>query len=47
MECENDERLKNFYSENGFVEFGTRELDKDEIGIIKAKDLTQMMKYFE
>ena len=46
LECENSSGLKNFYKENGFVEFGNRELDADEIGLIKTKNLTQMIKYF-
>jgi len=32
LECENVDKLKRFYNDNGFVEFGTRELEIDEIG---------------
>ena len=30
LECEDIDRLKDFYSSNGYVEFGKRRLDKDE-----------------
>ena len=47
LECENSPGLKRFYTENGFAEFGNRELDRDEIGKINATNLTQMIKYFD
>lgn len=44
LECENKERLIEFYSRNGFVNFGTRKLDRDETDIDSA-ELVQMLKY--
>lgn len=46
LECEDVEKLKYFYSSNGFVEFGKRQLDKDEVNDLKGKYLIQMLKYF-
>ena len=43
LECEDHERLKQFYRENGFFEFGKRKLDRDED--IKGTELIQMLKY--
>ena len=45
LECEDNHKLKNFYSRNGFVEFGQRRLDRDED--IEGKHLIQMLKYFK
>ena len=45
LECENIDALKQFYTRNGFFEFGERELDRDEIGLVKTKTLIQMFKY--
>lgn len=45
LECEDIEKLKDFYFTNGFVEFGKRPLDGDE-DYIRGKYLVQMLKYF-
>ena len=44
LECEDKERLLEFYTTNGFVSFGKRMLDKDEINI-NGKYLIQMLRY--
>lgn len=44
LECEDNIRLIDFYTENGFVQFGKRELDKDETEI-NGTYLVQMLKY--
>lgn len=46
IECEDTQKLKNFYSSNGFYEFGKRELDKDEANL-SGKYLIQMLKYIK
>ena len=46
LECEDKEKLKEFYLRNGFVEFGQRRLDRDEENI-SGEYLVQMMKYFK
>ena len=46
LECEDKERLLEFYTTNGFVSFGKRMLDKDEINI-NGKYLIQMLRYLE
>lgn len=43
LECEDEEKLTAFYSRNGFVEFGRRPLDRDEIGYGESKCLVQML----
>lgn len=45
LECEDKEKLISFYSDNGFVCFGTRKLDKDETALIHGDYLVQMLKY--
>ena len=45
IECEDVERLKSFYSSNGFYEFGKRSLDREEIDMIRGEYLMQMIKY--
>lgn len=45
VECEDIENLINFYSSNGFINFGKRNLDADEKERIKGKYLIQMLKY--
>lgn len=47
LECEDTPRLIEFYSENGFCEFGKRELDKDETSKISGEHLIQMLKYLD
>lgn len=45
LECEDKECLTNFYSENGFVNFGKRRLEKDEKDELSGEYLIQMLKY--
>ena len=44
LECEQKEKLIDFYSQNGFVNFGTRALDRDETNL-SGESLVQMLKY--
>lgn len=44
LESEDVEYLKSFYGNNGFKEFGKRELDRDETNL-KGKYLIQYLKY--
>lgn len=45
LECEDNERLLEFYSQNGFVTFGKRNLEKDETELMEGKYLIQMLRY--
>lgn len=45
LECEDKAFLKEFYLNNGFVEFGKRELDLDEKDDITGVHLIQMLRY--
>ena len=45
LECEDKTGLKEFYTDNGFVEFGQRDLENDEKDDINGKYLIQMLKY--
>lgn len=45
LECEDKPRLLDFYSRNGFVDFGKRKLDKDETDVMSGQYLVQMLKY--
>lgn len=45
VECEDIPELINFYSTNGFVEFGKRNLDKDEKTEMSGTHLIQLLKY--
>ncbi len=45
LECEDKGKLIDFYSDNGFVRFGNRALDRDEIGVMEGRYLVQMLKY--
>lgn len=47
LECEDKSKLIDFYSDNGFVRFGNRKLDRDEIDSIGGEYLVQMLKYFK
>lgn len=47
VECEDVEYLTQFYGSNGFVSFGTRDLDKDEKTDMGGDYLVQMLKYIE
>ena len=44
LECEDKQKLIEFYSENGFCEFDRRTLDRDETGL-SGDYLVQMLKY--
>lgn len=44
LECEEKEKLIDFYSQNGFVNFGKRTLDRDETNL-SGESLVQMLKY--
>lgn len=44
LECEDKDKLVEFYKRNGFHEFDIRELDKDESGL-QGDYLVQMLKY--
>jgi len=46
LECEDHPKLTEFYSTNGFVNFGKRKLDPDETGL-KGEYLLQMLKYLK
>lgn len=45
VECEDTPALISFYESNGFVNFGKRELDKEEALQIQGKYLIQLIKY--
>lgn len=47
LECEDKPRLIEFYSRNGFVNFGKRYLDKDETDTQSGEYLIQMLKYMK
>ena len=44
LECEDKGSLLDFYSENGFVNFGRRYLDRDETYNLSVEYLVQMLK---
>jgi hypothetical protein len=45
LECEDKVRLLEFYRNNGFVDFGKRELEVDEKDDMEGKYLIQLLKY--
>lgn len=45
LECEDKPALTDFYERNGFVNFGTRALDRDETDKLSGKSLLQMLRY--
>ncbi|MDO4446053.1 MAG: N-acetyltransferase [Bacillota bacterium] len=47
LECEDKECLLDFYSNNGFVNFGKRMLDRDETDTLSGEYLIQMLKYMK
>ena len=47
LECEDVPSLLRFYRENGFIDFGKRELDGDERNQVKGQYLIQMLRYLE
>lgn len=44
LECETKEKLVQFYSDNGFTEFGRRKKDRDELEV-DGEYLVQLLKY--
>ena len=44
LECEDKPKLIDFYSDNGFVEFGKRNLESDERDLMSGEYLVQMLK---
>lgn len=44
IECEDIDRLKDFYSRNGFIEFARRERDSEDEDRIKGQYLLQLLK---
>lgn len=47
LECEDEKKLKDFYEQNGFVNFGRRNLDRDEIDILNGRYLIQFLRYLK
>ncbi len=45
LECEQKDSLIDFYSRNGFVNFGLRSLDRDETDKLSGESLVQMLRY--
>lgn len=45
LECEQKDALIEFYSRNGFVNFGLRALDRDETDKLSGESLVQMLRY--
>ncbi len=44
LECEDKQKLIEFYEKNGFTQFGKRQKDRDEIGI-DGDYLVQLLRY--
>ncbi len=47
VECEDNQKLKNFYERNSFRQFAVRDLDPDERGKLPGKHLIQMISYLK
>lgn len=47
LECEDKVQLTEFYSQNGFVNFGKREIEKSEKDVLFGEYLIQMLKYIK
>lgn len=47
LECEDKQKLIDFYSKNGFCEFDIRYLDRDETDKLDGEYLVQMLKYIK
>lgn len=45
LECEQKEKLIDFYESNGFVNFGARTLDRDETDKLSGEALVQMLRF--
>lgn len=44
IECASNDKLFDFYSKHGFIKFGTRPKEKEELS--ESPELVQMLKYF-
>ena len=44
LECEDNDKIRNFYESNGFVCFDKRNLEKDEIDKNSGRYLLQMLR---
>ena len=47
LDCEDKEKLKQFYQNNGFTEFRKRYLNEEEQNTIEGRYLIQMIKYLD
>ena len=47
LECEDKNKLRNFYKKSGFNEFGNRLLDKEEVGVLYGEYLLQLIRYLK
>lgn len=47
LECEEVQFLTDFYNSNGFVDFGRREKEKDELSSHPGKNYIQLLKYIK
>lgn len=47
LECEDKPQLLRFYRDNGFVDFGHRDLEKDERDRQSGNYLVQLLKYMD
>lgn len=47
LECEDKQKLIDFYARNGFCEFDHRQLDRDETDKLDGRYLVQMLKYIK
>lgn len=47
LECEDKLPLMEFYKTNGFVDFGKRNLDPDEVSVLDGRYLIQLLKYLK
>lgn len=47
LECEDKQKLVDFYARHGFCEFDHRDLDRDETSTIDGGYLVQMLKYIK
>lgn len=45
LECQDNPKLIDFYERNGFIAFGERPLDPDEVDLIPGEYLIQMVNY--
>jgi len=45
LECEDNDSLREFYERNGFCKFSERQLDGEDIMLMRGKKLIQMIRY--